>query len=176
AVSDARTVLAYAREAALLYRDRLDAPARAVPVLAKAAELSPDDRELRLMLAEGLRASGELAEARALLEGLVAAHGRRRSPERAHAHLELARVLHAEGDDARALDELDVASSMAPGDATILVSLAELASDSGQLDRAERAYRTLLVSARRESGLPVGPAEILFQLSHLAAAQGQNDK
>jgi tetratricopeptide (TPR) repeat protein len=176
AVSDGRTVLTYAREAAALYRDRLDAPARAVPVLAKAVELSPDDRELRLMLAEGLRAAGELAEARALLEGLVVAHGRRRSPERAQTHLELARVLHAEGDDTRALDELDVASSMAPGDATILVTLAELASDSGQLDRAERAYRTLLVSARREAGLPVGPAEILFQLSHLAAARGHGDK
>jgi tetratricopeptide (TPR) repeat protein len=178
-VSDGDTVLAYAREAADLYHRRLGAPEKSVAVLRRALEHAPDDRDLRSLCAEALRAAGELVESKKLLEGLVQDFGRRRSPERAQIHRELARVAHALGQTDEALDHLDNASRMDPSNVGIAKALAELARDAGQLDRAERAYRTLLVTVRREEGregLPIGPAEVLLELSRLGAARGQVDK
>ncbi|MEM6788246.1 MAG: tetratricopeptide repeat protein [Myxococcota bacterium] len=177
-VNDDRTVLAYAEEASRLYRERLDDPAGAVPVLRRAVEVAPDDRELKLGLAEGLAAEGAFDEARGLFTALVADFGRRRSPARARIHLALAGVLRAQGENEAALEALDAASKMAPGDAEILMNLAELASDSEHLEQAERAYRSLLLTVRRGPArdLPIGPAEVLFQLAHLATRGGRDDK
>ena len=179
AIADEATVLSYAREAAELYHERLATPQASVPVLRKAVEIAGDDRELRSMLAEGLFAAEQLDQAKDLLEALIADFGRRRSPERAGAHLLLARVLAAQGEAAAAIDQLDTASKIDAGNATILKTLAELARDAGQPDRAERALRTLLVSARRESNpqkLPIGPSEVLFELSRIAADRGDEGK
>ena len=180
-VADEQTVLAYAREAAEIYRDRLNAPAEAVPVLRKAIAIAPDDRQLKAMLAEGLRVSSQLEEARSLLVELIDGFGRRRSTERAALHLQLARVQHAQGTTAEAIDELDKASTMDASNVTILFTLAELARESGQLDRAERAYRTLLLKVRRapteeEEAFPIGPCEVLLELSRIARDRGQPDK
>jgi len=177
-LSDERTVLAYAEEASTIYRDRLDSPARAVPVLRRAVEVSPEDRQLRLALAQGLAAESAFEEAQAMFEALIEDFGRRRSPERARVHLELARVLRAQEETVAALEQLDVASKMAPSDLEILTSLAELASDTEQLAQAERAYRSLLLTVRRgdPKDLPIGPAEVLFQLADLAARGDQADK
>jgi tetratricopeptide (TPR) repeat protein len=180
-VADEQTVLAYAREAAEIYRDRLSAPADAVPVLRKAIAIAPDERQLKAMLAEGLRVSGKLDEAQALLSELIEGFGRRRSTERAALHLQLARVQHAQGSTVEAIDELDKASTMDASNVTILFTLAELARESGQLDRAERAYRTLLLKVRRapteeEEPFPIGPCEVLLELGRIARDRGQPHK
>jgi len=179
AVSDAQTSLGYAREAAELYHHTLATPEAAVPVLTKAVEIDGGDRELRSMLAEALSAAGELDAAKALLEQLIADFGRRRSPERAQVHLALARVTALEGHTDEAVNQLDTASKMDASNATILKTLAELATEAGQLDRAERALRTLLVTARRETepdNLPIGPTEVLFELSRIATRREEHDK
>jgi tetratricopeptide (TPR) repeat protein len=171
AVADERTILSYAREAADIYHRRLGQPDASVPVLRRAVEIAEDDRELRAMLAEGLRVAGELDQAKELLEALVKDYGRRRSPERAQAHLQLARVTNAQGQTDEALDELEKASRMDASNVTILKELAELAREAGQLDRSERAYRTLLITVRREDEpekLPIGPTEVLLELSRIA--------
>ena len=176
---DDATVLAYAREAADIYHNRLGVPERSVKVLRKGSPLAEDDRELRSMLAEGLRAAGELDDARTLLEALIADFGRRRSPERAAIHLQLARVHRALNNVDEAIDQLETASKMDASNVSILSALAELASEAGQLDRAERAYRTLVITVRRAddpSQLAIGPSEVLLELSHIANARGQHDK
>ncbi|HZO13314.1 MAG TPA: tetratricopeptide repeat protein, partial [Polyangiaceae bacterium] len=172
AIGDERTILSYAREAAEIFVDTLGRPDAAVPVLRRAVELAPDDRELRGSLAEGLRVAGELDESRSLLERLVQDFGRRRSPERAQVHLQLARVAHAQGRTDEALDELETAARMDASSIPIHKELAELARETGQLERAERAYRTLLITVRREpdtEALPIGPTEVLLELSRIAA-------
>lgn len=179
--ADETAILNYAREAAELYHDRLDQPDEAVPVLRRAVELAPEDRQLRKMLGEGLRVAGELEEAQELLDKLVKDYGRRGSPERAAAHMELAKVLHDQGDKDEALKQLDVASKMAPEDVTVLRTLAELARASGELKRAEAALRTLLLTAKRlqadtSTKTPIGTSEVLFELASLARAQGQDDQ
>ncbi|MCB9569212.1 MAG: tetratricopeptide repeat protein [Myxococcales bacterium] len=178
-ITDASTVLNYAREAATLYQEKIGAPELAVPVLERALEIAPDDRSLKVMLAKGLLSSGRLPEAKSLLAELIEGFGRRRSPERAQIHLLLAQVLHAEGEIAPAIDQLEAASSMDPGNIAILRTLAELARQSGQLARAERAYRTLLVNLRRAGegeAAEIGPAEVLLKLSRIAKERGQDDK
>ncbi len=178
-ITNEARVMAYAREAADIYHERLATPERAVPVLQKAVELAPEDRKLKTMLAESLRAAGQLEQARDLLAGLIEEFGRRRSAERAGIHLQLARVTHALGETADAIDHLDAASKMDSGNVTIQRTLAELAREDGQLDRAERAYRTLLLTARRakaDQAPEIGPGEILLELSRIAAERGQADK
>jgi tetratricopeptide (TPR) repeat protein len=179
AVTDENTVLAYGREAADLYHNRLHKPAESVAALDKAVSIAPDDRQLRAMLAEGLFSAGELDKAKDLLERLIGDFGRRRSPERAQAHLLLAHVLHALAQTEEALDQLETASKMDASNATILKALAELAQKAGQLDRGERALRTLLVTVRHEKEpelLPIGPTEVLFELSRIAADRGDEAK
>lgn len=176
-VSDEATQLAYVREAVEIYRKRLERPNAAIAILERGVQLAPDDVELRSALAEGLRVAGRLDEARAILEKLVAEFGRRRSPERAALHFQLAQVAHAEGDLKEALDQLDKASSMDLGNASILKMLGDLAREAGQLERAERAYRALLLLVRRQAGeghkLAVGVAEVLYELSRLATERNQ---
>ena len=179
--ADEATVLSYAREAAEIYHGRLKLPELAVPVLRKAVVLAPDERTLKSMLAESLRASGDLDEAEHLLGEVVASFGRRGSQERAAAHLQLARVLRAQGKKAAATDQLDVAAKMDPANVTILHALAELAREGGQLDRAERGYRSLLLTVRRMASdvrdeSPVGAAEVLFELARIATERGQADQ
>ncbi|MBL4687977.1 MAG: tetratricopeptide repeat protein [Nannocystaceae bacterium] len=180
-VGDTATILAYARESAEIYNERLDQPDQAVPVLERAHALAPEDRRLRSRLAEGLRVAGRLDEARELLTGLVSDFGRRRSPDRAKVHLQIARVAHAQGDNSDALDHLERASKMDSANPTIMRTLAELARETGQYDRAERAYRALLLQVRRQTGDQlardrIGASEVLIELSAIAAERGQTEQ
>ncbi len=186
-LSDADTLLTYAREASDLYRDRLGTPGAAVAVLERAYARFPDERDLKARLAEGLRVENRLQEAHDMLQGLIDSFGRRRSAQRAAAHLELARVVGAQGDADTATDQLELASSMDPTNPAILQTLAETARDAGQQERAERAYRTLLIQARRHppvvDDVPrsdgdgrIGATEVLFELSSLAQTRGDGDQ
>lgn len=176
AVGDPNTVVAYAREAAELY-EQLGTPEASVPVLERAHEFAPDDKRLRLMLADGLRGAGRLDEARDLLEALIESFGRRRSAQRAEVHVRLARVAYAQDSVEEAVDQLEAASKMAAGDVDILRALAETAHGAGQLDRAERAYRTLLLSLRRGGGTTrFSAAQAYLELATIARERGDEDK
>jgi tetratricopeptide (TPR) repeat protein len=167
------------REATDIYVVRLRQPELAVPLLEQAVQLAPDDRGLRRLLADGYRVSGRLDDARTVLDGLVAEFGRRRTPERAGFHFQLARVARARGETDTALEQLDLAASMDAGNASVTLELGQLASEAGQLDRAERAYRALLLQARKsqdDSLEAVGVPEAQLELSRLAAKRGQDDQ
>lgn len=170
----------FAREAVALYVSKLGSPAAAIPALEKALELEPSDKDLRTALAIGKRTAGDLVAARQLLTELIGDFGRRRSPERAGLHVELARVAQAEGKTEEAMAEMEAASKMDTSNTAIQRELAEMARAAGQLDRAERTYRALLLVVRRsppgEDETAVGPSEVLFELHKLAAARGEDDQ
>jgi len=172
---DPETVVACAREVLALCQDKLGDPAQAVPVLERAVGLAPEERSLRLALADGLRVSGRLAEARAVLEGLLQDYGRRQSRERAGLHLQIATVARAEKNAELAAKHLDQAASVLLDSVDVQLALAEVAEERGELDRAEKAYRALLVLARRghsgDSTMTAG--EVLVRLRRLALRQGQ---
>ncbi|MCE9580469.1 MAG: tetratricopeptide repeat protein [Deltaproteobacteria bacterium] len=178
--SDEKLVGSFAREAAAIYTDKLGAPAKAIPALEKALSLDPTDKELRGQLAIGLRVAGRLPEARTILTELIADFGRRRSPERAALHVELARVAQAEGKLEEALAELEQAAKMDVNNARIQKELAEMARAAGQQEKSERTYRALLLVVRRQppgdDEAAVGQSEVLFELSKVAAIRGEADQ
>lgn len=176
---DPDQVLALVREAAAIYRERLGRPAEAIPVLRKARELAPDDRNIELMLAEGLRDAGEFDEARSILEKVVEDFGRRRSSDRAQVHYELGIIARAQGDLSLALEQLELASKMAMAEPRMLQMLGTLAREAGDFDRAEKAYRALLMTVRRrgqDDEGDVGSAEVLYELHALARSRGDDEQ
>ncbi len=167
-------------EAADLYTARCNKAEAAVPLLEQASDLEPDNRATRLALADALGAAGRFADARTLLRALVDSFAGRRPKERAPVHYHLARLELAMGDRARALVELDAATRIDPANPRILRALAELARDDGQLDRAERSYRALLVALKRpeeaEEGAPMARTEVLLELSAIAERQNELER
>lgn len=174
--------LASLREASDVLIRHLESPERAVPVLERASALAPDDRSVRTALADALRAAARYDEARAILDALVEGFGRQRPPERAQVHFQIARIAQARGDLAGALAQLEVASSIDMAHPGIFKLLGDLSRDAGHLDRAERAYRALLMIVRRQSAAAaaatdaVGPSEVLLALHDIALRLGQPER
>ncbi|WP_437809205.1 tetratricopeptide repeat protein [Sorangium sp. So ce1078] len=193
--------LSLLREAADLYLTRGGSPAAAIPLFDEAIVLAADDLSLRLARSRALSAAGRTDDATAALRGIIADFGNRRPKERALVHYELARVALAAGDRARAMAEFDLALRVDPAHPDALHGLAGLALEDGQLERAHRAYRALLLVARRPrdegegfSGarrstmppmrssvaLPAATsfsrAEVLLALGEIARRQGAPDR
>jgi tetratricopeptide (TPR) repeat protein len=170
------------REAAELHLERHDDAAAAIPLLEQAVEILPEDVVVRLKLASARRGVGQLDEAAATLRAMITGYGGRRPKERALVHFELARVGLAKGERARALGELDAALRIDPAQPDILLALARLAFEEGQLERAGRTYRSLLLVVRRPKGdepaSMTGPtrAEVLFELSEIARRTGDSER
>jgi tetratricopeptide (TPR) repeat protein len=168
------------REAAELHWKRRGDPVAAIPFLQQAADLAPEDSALRRELSTVLIAGGRLEEAATALRAVIAAYGTRRPKDRALAHFELARVTLATGDRAVAVSELDLALKIDPANPEILQTLARLALEEGQLDRAARNYRALLLVMRKprdEAGpAAVSRAEVLFDLREIARLQGDEER
>jgi tetratricopeptide (TPR) repeat protein len=178
--ADEASILARTREAAEIY-GRLGMLARAVPVLERAVVLLPKDEGLRLALADGLAQLGRHDEARGELLLLVEQAGWRKSRKRAGLHQRLGEIARATGDLPQALEQLELASSMDASNLGVLRQLAEVAEEAGALDRAERAYRALLVRrTEAEPGADAGRApalaltEILLRLFGLARKRGRS--
>jgi tetratricopeptide (TPR) repeat protein len=172
---DPETLIASAHEVLALCQEKLGDLSLAVPVLERAVGLAPEEKTLRLALADGLRVSGRLAEARAVLEGLLQEYGRRQSRERAGLHLQIATVARAEKNADLAAKHLEQAATVMLDSVDVQLALAEVAEERGDLERAEKAYRALLVLARRgHSGdLAMTAGEVLVRLRRLALRQGQ---
>lgn len=161
------------REAADIYLTHQRDAGRAVPLLEQAAQLVPEDTTLRRELAAALNAAGRRADAATVLSTLIASYGTRRPKDRALVHYELAKVL-APTDRARAAAELDLALRIDPAHPEILAMLARISMEDGQLDRAARTYRALLLIVRkpREEGLGLGRAEVFLELGEISKLQG----
>jgi tetratricopeptide (TPR) repeat protein len=179
---DSETKVGYLRDAARVRRHRLGQLDEAIPLLEQAVALAPGDRSLRLSLADALRHAERYDEARTLLQGLLTEFGRRRTPERAQVHYHLAQIARATGDLDTALKELDLASSVDRNNVNMLKLLADVAREKGQLEEAERAYRTLLLLIGRtrrgdsEAPPPIGESSILFELHRIATDLGQTER
>jgi tetratricopeptide (TPR) repeat protein len=173
----------YLRDAARVRRHRLGQLDEAIPLLEQAVSLAPGDRTLRLSLADALRHADRFEEARTILQALLGEFGRRRTPERAQVHYHLAQIARATGDLDTALKELDLASSVDRNNVHMLKLLADVAREKGQLEEAERAYRTLLLLIGRsrkgdttEGAPPIGESSILFELHRIATELGQTER
>jgi golgin subfamily B member 1 len=177
---DKSTRMARLLEAAHLFAERCGQAELAIPLLEQASDLAPEDPGVRLGLADALASAKRFDDARVILQSMIDAFGGRRPKERAPVHYQVARLELAMGNRARALVELDTATRVDPQNPEILRTLAELARDDGQLDRAEKSYRALLVALRRreEAGesQSIARSEVLLELSAIASRQGELDR
>lgn len=172
----------YLRQAAQVERRRLNDLDRTSSLLERALVLDPDDRSLKLALADTLRVAQKYEPAAALLSGLLEEFGRRRTTERALVHTQLARIAQETGDIEGALSQAEAAAKIERTDPEILMLLGQLAKSSGQLEKAEQAYRTLaLIVSRKtpssgEDGQRVGESAILFELYRIAEEKGDSQQ
>ncbi len=175
---DESAQIEYLRQAAQVERRRLNDLDRTSSLLEQALVLDPDDRGLKLALADTLRVAEKYDPAANLLTGLLEEFGRRRTTERALVHTQLARIAQATGQLEQALEQAESAAKIERTDPEILMLLGQLAKEMGQLGKAEQAYRTLaLIVSRKapsegEDGERVGESAILFELYRIAAEKG----
>lgn len=169
-------------QAAHISRQQLHDLEQAIPFLEAAIELRPEDRVLRLQLADALRLSGQGQRAQEILQALLEEFGRRRTKERAVVHEQLARILQEQGAYAEALEQAEAAASIERTDPKMILLVGHLARQNGNLERAEQAYRTLLLLVGRKGATQtadatrVGESTILYELSRIAAEEGNAER
>src|SRR5262249_20310780 len=140
-----RQRVAYLREAAAVFQEKLDQPGAAADALELALPDAPQDTGLHLELAGLLETLGEWARAANVLRGCIATCCEPSPKERAILYQRLARALRSAKDLEGALAQLSVAAKLQPANPEILTDLGQVAFDAGSLDVAASAYRALLL-------------------------------
>jgi Flp pilus assembly protein TadD len=110
--------------------------------------------------------SGRLADAEPLLRRLAD-----EQPNDATIHLQLGRVLEAEGKKDGATAELQIALKLAPADTDVQREIADLYSGAGKNDLAEGAYRTLVAAQPNDAELHRGLGHALLLQKKFPEAQ-----
>src|SRR5271169_6059405 len=119
--------------------------------------LDPHSSEAAIGLTNLYMKSNRLGEAEPLLRRLAA----ERSDD-AGIHLQLGRVLVAEGKKDDAIAELQIALKLAPADAEAQRELADLYTSAGKNDLAEGAYRALVATQPKDPELHRGLGRALL--------------
>jgi len=175
AASDTAAKVRLLRTAADIHASKRKDAAAAATLLEKASALAPDDRDLLLALCDSYSASGRGKDAVKALEKIVESYAGKRVKELADIHHRLARAYSADGEKDRALQELDQAFRINPGNLAILVDLGLLAVDMNDLERAQKTFRALLLQ-RLDDKAPITKAEVFFYLGEISRRQGDNKK
>jgi tetratricopeptide (TPR) repeat protein len=163
------------RTAAEIHLTRRGRPEDAIPVLERAAQLVPHDRDLLLLLCEAYNSAQRGREAAQVLEKVIASFGNRRTKELALYHHRLARALAQLGDKDVALAQLDMAFKIDPGSVGVLRDLGVLAFETNDLDRAQKTFRALLLQ-RLDPNAGISKGEVFYYLGEISAKQGDRAK
>src|ERR1022692_4918784 len=126
----------------------------------------PQTTEAAIGLTNLYMKSGRLGEAEPLLRRLA---GER--PDDAGLHLQLGRVLAAQGKRDDAIAEIQTALKLAPADADAQRDLADLYASAGKNDLAEATYRTLLTAHPNDAELHRGLGKALLLQKKFPEAQ-----
>jgi tetratricopeptide (TPR) repeat protein len=163
------------RSAADIHTLKRKSPEDAIPVLERAAQLVPHDRDLLLALCDAYNAAQRGREAAQVLEKVIASFGNRRTRELAPYHHRLARALAQLGDKDVALVQLDMALKLDPGSVGVLRDLSMLAFETNDLDRAQKTFRALLLQ-RLEPNAGISKGEVFYYLGEISVKQGDKVK
>ena len=184
ASESAQKVVLYRKAAQINMEKRTD-PGRAAELLEKASDLSPGDRDLLLALCDAYSASGRGQKAAEALQKIIESYGGRRSKELAAIHHRLAKAYLADGQQEKALAELDTAFKIDPGSIAILRELGvlsmEMASSGddkakdAHLDRAQKTFRALLLQKLDDSAA-ITKAEVFYYLGEISHRQKDDKK
>jgi tetratricopeptide (TPR) repeat protein len=163
------------RQAAKIQAEKRNDHAAAADLLERATRVSPDDRELLLELCDELNACGRGKAAAEVLERIVASYGTKRTKELAEIHRRLANAYIADDNGQRALEELDKAFRIEPGNVGVLSLLGEVALKVGDLKKAQQMYRALLLQKLDEGG-PIKKAIVFVRLGDIHQRLGEKPK
>ena len=128
--------------------------------------LDPSSLEAVTALANLYMRGRRFPEAEEYLGKVVAAQ-----PGLAVAHIQLGRVLAAEGKNDAAVAELQAGAKLAPADVSVQRELADLYSTAGKNDLAEAAYRGLIAGHPNDAELHRALGESLLRQKKFPAAQ-----
>lgn len=163
------------RAAAAIHAGKRGDSAAAAEVLDKASRLRPDDRQLLLDLCDQYSASGRGEAAVAVLEKIVASFGPKRTRELGEIHRRLADAYLAQGETQRALDELDKAYRIEPGNIDVLALLGDVALRVKDYKKAQHMYRSLVVQ-RLDEKSPISKSMVYLRLGDIYQALGEKPK
>ncbi len=173
--ADAKTKVKVFREAASIQAEKAGDHGAAADLLARASELVPDDRELLLELCDEYSASGRGAEAAEVLEKIVESFGGKRSKELGEIHRRLATAYLSQDEKDKALEQLDKAFRIEPGNVYVLKQLGEVALEQQDYKKAQQMFRALLLQ-RLGPKSPITKAQALLRLGQVHQAQGEKPK
>ena len=108
----------------------------------------------------------QFPQAEEYLRKVVAAH-----PQQAAAHIQLGRVLVAEGKNDAAIGELEAGAKLAPADLEAQRDLAEAYVAAGKSEKAESAYRALIAAHPQDAELHRGLGQVLLREQKSPEAQ-----
>jgi Tfp pilus assembly protein PilF len=128
--------------------------------------LEPHSTEAAIGLTNLYMKSGRLGEAEPLLRRLAAER-----LDDAGLHLQLGRVLAAQGKKDDAIAEIQTALKLAPIDSDAQRELADLYASTGKNDQAETAYRTLVTAHPNDAELHRGLGQALLRQKKFPEAQ-----
>jgi len=169
ASSDAERV-ALLRTISDVYRDQLDDPGAAAGYLERAVALDGEDRGALVPLCELYMAAGRQQDAVPILQRIIESFGKQRSKELAKHHHRLGQALAGMGDAAGALQAYDAAFKIDLTNVAILRDLGKLTLASGDLDRAQKSFRALLLQ-KLEPDSGIQKADVYYYLGDIAAKQ-----
>jgi tetratricopeptide (TPR) repeat protein len=167
--------VALLRQAAAIHGGRRNDHASAADVLDRASRLRPDDRELLLALCDEYSASGRGRAAADVLVKIIESYGSKRPKELGEIHRRLAKAYLAEGENQKAMEELDRAFRIEPGNVNVLTLLGQVAMDIGDYKKAQQMFRALLLQKLDETG-PVKKSEVFLRLGEIHEKLGEAPK
>ncbi len=151
-----------------VYRDKLDSPGEAAGYLERAVELDSSDRGALVPLCDLYIAAGRQQDAVPILRQIIESYGRQRSKELATHQHRLGQALAAMGDAEGALSAYDAAFKIDLTNVAILRDLGKLTHAAGDLDRAQKSFRALLLQ-KLEPDSGIQKADVYFYLGDIAA-------
>ncbi|MCB9597501.1 MAG: tetratricopeptide repeat protein [Sandaracinaceae bacterium] len=158
-----------------LYSGPLGDPGSAAQYLERAAQLDPEDRDVLLPLCDLYIAAGRQSDAIPVLEQIVASYGTRRNKEVAVYHHRLGKAKESMGDLDGAMESYDAAFKVDLTNVVVLRDLGRLCMARGDLDRAQKTFRALLLQKLSDDA-GITKADVYFHLGEISAKSGDNRK
>jgi tetratricopeptide (TPR) repeat protein len=174
AASDEERV-ALLRTLSNVYRDRLEDPKMAASYLERAVELDSSDRGALVPLCDLYVAAGRQKDAVPILQRIIESFGRQRTKELALHYHRLGQALEAMGDVPGALEAYDAAFKIDLTNVGILRDLGKLTHANGDLDRAQKSFRALLLQ-KLEPDSGIRKADVYYYLGDIAVKQNDRHK
>lgn len=163
------------RRVATIYQEHLDDAASAAVFLERAAELTPEDRDVLLPLCDLYIAAGRQVDAVPVLERIIESFGSKRRKEVAVYHHRLGQAALGLGDRAKALEHFDAAFKIDLTSVPILRDMGRLCLEEGDTARAQKTFRALLLQKLQPAD-GITKADVYFYLGDIAHREGDARK